>query len=122
MPEISSAKTPVERAVSTVARASVAARKATATVKKDRFLGALFAGGKTIVVSFAKTGYALWLQATGLICAIFAVRYGSALFHEYQANHFSDRHRFWTFAIFTVVFTWFTVLSFVKARRMMKRK
>ncbi len=122
MPEISTAKTPVERAVTTATKVTVAAKRATSTIKKDRFLGALFAGGKTIVLSFARAGYALWLQATGLICAIFAVRYGSALFHEYQANHFSDRHRFWTFAIFTVVFVWFTGLSFIKAQRMMRRK
>jgi hypothetical protein len=90
--------------------------------KKDRLWGAIFAGGKTMLVSFAKTGYALWLEITGLLCALIAVRYGSALLQEYRINHFADRHRSLTFTVFTVVFTWFTILSFVKARRMVSRK
>jgi hypothetical protein len=105
MPEISTAKSPVQRVKTSLA-------------KKDRLMSAIFAGAKTIVVSFARTGYALWLEVTGLLCALIAVRYGSALFHEYQANHSVHGHRFWTFALFTVVFAWFTVLSFLKARRM----
>jgi hypothetical protein len=88
--------------------------------KKDRFWGALWAGSKTMAVSFAKTGYALWLEVTGLLCGLVAFRYISALIHEYQVHHFDDRKRFWTFAIFAAVFSWFTVLSFVKARRMKK--
>jgi hypothetical protein len=108
MPEISTAKSPVQRAKTTA-------------VKKDRLWAALWAGGKTMLVSLAKAGYALWLQVTGLLCALLAVRYSSELFREYQKNHFADRHRVWTFAVFTVVFVWFTVWSFVKARRMTKR-
>ena len=108
MPEISTAKSPVQRAKTTL-------------VKKDRFWGAVWAGGKTMLVSLAKTGYALWLQVTGLLCGLLAVRYGSELFREYQKNHFADRHRVWTFGVFTVVFVWFTVWSFVKAKRMTKR-
>lgn len=88
--------------------------------KKDRLWGALWAGGKTVAVSFAKTGYALWLEVTGVLCALVAFRYASALIHEYQIHHFADRRRFWTFAIFTAVFVWFTALSFIKARRMRK--
>jgi hypothetical protein len=109
MPEISTAKSPVPRAK-------------TQLVKKDKLWGALFAGGKTMFISFARTGYALWLEITGLLCALIAVRYGSALVQEYRLHHFADGHRFWTFAVFSVVFAWFTVLSFVKARRMVKKR
>jgi hypothetical protein len=109
MPELSTAKSPVQRVK-------------TSAQKRDRLLGAIFAGGKTILISFARTGYALWLEVTGLLCALIAVRYGSALFHEYQANHAASGHRFWTFAVFTVVFGWFTVLSFVKSRRMKSKQ
>lgn len=105
MPEISTVKSPVQRVKSSLQ-------------KRDRLLGAIFAGAKTMVIAFARTGYALWLEVTGLLCALIAIRYGTALFHEYQANHAATGHRFWTFAVFTVVFSWFTVLSFVKARRM----
>lgn len=105
MAEISTAKSTVQRAK-------------TSLKKKDRLLGAIFAGGKTMLISLARTGYALWLEVTGLLCALIAVRYGSALVHEYRVNHAAIGHRFWTFAVFTVVFGWFTVLSFMKARRM----
>ena len=37
-----------------------------AVVKKDRLLNAVFAGGKSFVLSVGRTFYAFWLQATGL--------------------------------------------------------
>jgi len=88
--------------------------------KKDRLWGALWAGGKTVAVSFAKTGYALWLEVTGVLCALVTFRYASALAHEYQVHRMTDPRRFWTFAIFTGLFLWFTLLSFIKAKRMRK--
>jgi len=88
--------------------------------QKDKLWRAIFAGGKTLIISVAKTGYALWLEITGLLCALLAFRYASGLFKEYQANHFADHRRTLTFAVFTVVFTYFTILSFVKSKRMRK--
>jgi hypothetical protein len=101
MPEIST----VKNAVRTV-------------VKKDRFLNALFVGAKSLVVSIAKIGYALWLEVTGLLFGVFAVTGGSALVRQYRADHFADHRRFLVVAGFTLVCAWFTLLSFLKARRL----
>ncbi|HEX2327803.1 MAG TPA: hypothetical protein VHN74_03695 [Candidatus Angelobacter sp.] len=104
MPEISTVKAPITKAAP----------------KKDKLWGAIFAGARTMVIAIAKTGYALWLEITGLLCALLAFRYASGLFKEYHANHFADHKRALTFAVFTVVFTYFTILSFVKSKRMRK--
>lgn len=106
MPEISTAKSPVQRAK--------------APVKKDRLLGAIFAGGKTMLVSFARTFYVLWLQVTGLMFVLFTITGGSALIRQYRADHFADRHRFWLTVAFTVVCAWFGLVSFFRARRKVK--
>jgi hypothetical protein len=103
MPEISTAKSPVQRGKP--------------SVKKDRLLGAIFAGGKTMLVSFARTFYVLWLQVTGLIFVLFAVTGSSALIRQYRADHFADRHRFWLTVAFTVVCAWFGLVSFFRAKR-----
>ena len=97
MPDASTAKAPVQ--------------------KRDRLIGALFAGGKTLIVSFAKTFYALWLEVTGLLFAIFTVTGGSALFRQYRADHFQDHSRLLTVGAFTAICGWFTLVSFVRARR-----
>jgi magnesium-transporting ATPase (P-type) len=104
MPEISTAKSPVQRAKTQVQ-------------KKDRLLGAIFAGAKTLVVSLARTLYVLWLQVTGLIFVLFAVTGGSALIRQYRADHFADRHRFWLTLAFTTVCAWFGVVSFFRAKK-----
>jgi hypothetical protein len=104
MPEISTAKSPVQRAKTPVK-------------KKDRLVGAIFAGAKTLVVSFARTLYVLWLQVTGLIFVLFAVTGSSALIRQYRADHFADRHRFWLTVVFTAVCAWFGLVSFFRAKK-----
>ncbi len=90
--------------------------------KRDRLLGAIFAGGKTILVSFMRTFYALWLQVTGLFFVLFTIMFSSNLVRQYRANHFADRHRFWLTVGFLVVSLWFTLVSFRRAKSTLKRK
>jgi len=92
------------------------------TVKKDRLLNAIFAGGKTILVSFARTLYALWLQVTGLMFVMFTVMAASALVAQYHKDHFADRKRLWVTAASLIVFLWFTLVSFRRANKTMKAK
>jgi len=92
------------------------------TVKKDRLLNAIFAGGKTILVSFARTLYALWLQVTGLMFVMFTVMAASALLAQYHKDHFADRKRLWVTAASLIVFLWFTLVSFRRANKTMKAK
>jgi hypothetical protein len=88
--------------------------------KRDRLVGAILSGGKVLVVSFAKTLYALWLEVTGLLFAVFAVAGGSALLKQYRHDHFADRKHFWTIGVFTVVCVYFTVVSFTRAKKTRK--
>src|SRR5689334_10952852 len=88
--------------------------------KRDRLVGAIFSAGKSLVVSFLKTFYALWLEVTGMLFAVFAVMGGAALLRQYRADHFVDRSRLLTVGAFTVVCGWFTLISFLKARRTRK--
>ena len=123
MPEIST-KSPVPRAVTSAAKITVAAKKAGSGVKKDRLLGAIFVGGKTFVSAIGNAMYALWLQATGLIFLMFTVVAGSALFRRYHENHnhFANTRPFWQIGIFFLVCLWFTVVSFSRAKKTMKRR
>ena len=91
-------------------------------VKKDRVLNAVFAGGKSLVVSFGRAFYALWLQTTGLIFLFFTLGGGGSLIRQYRKDHFADHQRLTIEIIFTVVCFWFTVVSFSRAKRTTKRK
>jgi hypothetical protein len=105
MPEIST----IKNAVQTV-------------VKKDRILNAVFAGGKSFIVSVSRTFYALWLQTTGLMFLCFTLGGGASLIRQYRRDHFADHQRLAIESIFTVVCLWFTVVSFSRAKRTSKRK
>ena len=99
-----------------------AADKAPAAGPRKRLGYAVFVGAKTLVVSFARTLYALWMEVTGLLFAIFAVMGAAALIKFYRANpQMPDRHKLWSGVIFTVICAWFTVVSFWKSRKLRKR-
>jgi uncharacterized membrane protein len=91
-------------------------------VKKDRLLNAVFAGSKSLVVSLGRTAYAFWLQTTGLIFLFFTLGGGYSLFRQYRRDHFADHQRLWIESAFTLVCGYFTLVSFLKARRTAKRK
>jgi hypothetical protein len=91
-------------------------------VKKDRLLNAVFAGGKSLVVSLGRTLYAFWLQATGLMFILFTVLGGASLLRQYHKDHFADHKRLLIESVFTVVCAYFTLHSFIKAGRTVKRK
>jgi hypothetical protein len=105
MPEISS----VKNALQTV-------------VKKDRLLNAVFAGGKSLVASLGRTLYAFWLQTTGLMYLFFTGAGAVYLFRRYRADHFADLKPFLIVSAFTLICGYFTLLSFLKAKRTAKRK
>jgi len=105
MPEISS----VKNALQTV-------------VKKDRLLNAVFAGGKSLVKSLSRTLYAFWLQTTGLMFLVFALAGTFSLVRQYRHDHFADHKRLLIESAFTLICGYFTLLSFLKAKRTAKRK
>jgi len=81
---------------------------------------ALFVAGKGFVITLAKTFYALWLETTGLMFGFLTVLGGSALIRQYRADHLADHTRFFTVTGFTLLCGWFTVVSFVRAKRTRK--
>jgi hypothetical protein len=91
-------------------------------VKKDRLLNAVFAGGKSLVVSVGRAFYALWLQTTGLMFLFFTLGGGASIIRQYRKDHFADHQRLAIETIFTVVCLWFTIVSFSRAKRTTKRK
>jgi hypothetical protein len=90
-------------------------------VKKDRLLKAITASAKSVVISFGRTLYAFWLQMTGLIFVIFTFSGATALIRQYRADHFADHQRVAVQSAFTLVCLYFTALSYMKAKRTMKR-
>lgn len=84
---------------------------------RKRVAYALLAAAKGFVTTAAKTFYALWLEVTGLMFAVLTVAGASALVRQYRSDHLADHSRFLTVAGFTLVCAWFTVFSFVKAKR-----
>jgi hypothetical protein len=90
-------------------------------VKKDRILNAVFAGGKSLVVSLGRTFYAFWLQATGLIFVLFTVTGVLNLLQHYH-KHDLDQKRLIIVGGVTLLCAYFTLHSFLKASRTMRGK
>lgn len=100
MPELTAAKRPIQ--------------------SRNRTLNAVMVAGKSLVISVARTMYALWLEVTGLLFAVLAVAGGSALLRQYRHDHFADHGRLFGLSAFTLVCAYFTVVSFVRAKRTRK--
>ena len=91
-------------------------------VKKDRFLNAVFAGSKSLVVSLGRTFYAFWLQFTGLMFVLFTGLGAADLYKQYHRHNLADHKHLVVVALFTLVCGYFTVHSFIKANRTVKRR
>jgi len=84
---------------------------------RSRVVSALWVAAKGFLISAARTFYALWLEVTGLLFAMFTVVGGSDLIRQYRTAHFADHKRLVVVGLTTVACGWFTVFSFLKARR-----
>jgi hypothetical protein len=100
MPELTAAKGPIQ--------------------SRNRTLNAILVAGKTFAISLLRTLYALWLEVTGLLFAVLAVGGASALLRQYQKDHLADHRRLFAVSAFTLVCAYFTVVSFVRAKRTRK--
>ena len=85
---------------------------------RNRLGYAILSGLRSMVSSFARTLYVLWLQTTGLMFGAFTVMGVSALTRLWRIHAWQgDPRRFWTTVTFTGICLGFTVMSFVKAKR-----
>src|SRR3954470_13953196 len=72
-----------------------------------------------VASSLLRVGHVLWLEVTGFFFAIFTVIGSAALIREVQAH--AAPGRLALLAIFTLVFAWFAVSSFARARKRKKQ-
>ena len=85
-------------------------------VRKNRTVNALASAGQVTLRSVRKVGHLLWLEVAGLFFLAFAVTGGLAAWHDYS-RHKTLSSRFVAAICFTVIFAWFGLSSFLRARR-----
>jgi len=108
---------------STGRKLGIAARVAGKQIKGSRAYGAVLGGVRATVGHFAAVARQLWHEITGFIFLVFAVFGSIALVKEYlayRAGGVSPNHMA-VAAGFTLVFAWFGVTSFWRARRPRKK-
>jgi hypothetical protein len=101
---------------------TIATMPQTSTVKPSlqssrRIAHALLVAGKGFAISVLKTLYSLWLEVTGLLFGMITAWGAWDLVRQYRVNHFADHSRLLVVTAVTLACAWFTVFSFVKARR-----
>ena len=78
------------------------------------------AAGKGFASPLRRASRALWLELTGCFFALFAFSFGLGVWHT-RLEAFSslpvERHRFAAFCLLTFLFAYFSVSSFMRARR-----
>jgi hypothetical protein len=85
----------------------------------SRLLRAGYAGISTTLRSFARVAHLLWLQITGVFFCFFALIFAVRLPKAYASHTAgtSPRYHLVLLASLTVMFAWFGVSSFWRARK-----
>ena len=109
--------------VSTGRKLGIAARIAGEQIKGSRTYKAVLSGVRATVGHFAAVVRQLWHEITGFIFLAFAAFGGLALVKEYLVYHRGGvgPNRMAVAAGFALVFGWFGVSSFWRARKPRKR-
>lgn len=109
--------------MSTGRKLGIAARVAGKQIKGSRAYGAVLGGVRATVGHFAAVLRQLWHEITGFVFLAFAGFGVVALVKEYLAYHAGGLgpNRMAVAAGFTLVFGWFGVSSFWRARKPRKR-
>ena len=91
-------------------------------LKSSRLGTAVFSSVRTLVGSFLRTFYVLWLEVTGFMFAIFTATGVFALYRQYHAGTLgTDPKRLWLTLGFIVICGWFTLVSFTRSKRIKKK-
>jgi hypothetical protein len=90
-----------------------------AQVLASRVAPAARAAAAGITTPFRRASRALWHELTGSFFALFAVSFAAGVWHT-RADAFSaipnDRYRFYAFGAFALLFAYFSISSFLRAR------
>lgn len=105
--------------VSTARKLGIAARIAGQQVKRSRTYGAVLNGARATMSHFAGILHQLWLEITGFVFLAFAGVGLVGTVREYTAYHGGRGSSGHIAAAggFTLVFGWFGITSFVRARK-----
>jgi hypothetical protein len=79
--------------------------------------------GEAIWGPMAHLGGVLWLEITGLFFALFTLFFAQNVYklhHAYRVG--GDHQRFLLYCVLTLIFAYFTISSFYRARRRERRK
>jgi len=109
--------------VTTARKLGIAARLAGQQVKGSRTFGAVMSGARAMLKHFSGVAHQLWLEVTGFAFLVFAAAGALALVREYRSFHAgkATSSHLLLAAGFTVVFTWFGVTSFWRAKTRSRR-
>jgi|tagenome__1003787_1003787.scaffolds.fasta_scaffold15778083_1 hypothetical protein len=97
--------------VSAPEKAALISRGAARVAVRSRWGRALGAFASSLL----RVGHVLWLEVTGFFFAVFAIIGGGALVREARVH--AAPSRLAILAIFTLMFAWFAVSSFLRARK-----
>jgi hypothetical protein len=93
----------------------------TRALRGSRVGTAIFSGLRTLVASFFRTFYVLWLEVTGFMFGVFTAVGIFGLVRQYRAGTMgTDPKRLWLTLGFIVICGWFTLVSFMRSKRMKK--
>jgi hypothetical protein len=105
--------------VSRGAKVGIAARLVAERAGKNRWVRALYAGVGATAKTFTRVFHVLWLEVTGFLFLVIAVIGGLALGREYSKYRAGQAtaERLWIPGLFVLLFAYFGVSSFWRARR-----
>lgn len=109
--------------VSTARKLGIAARIAGQHVKGSRTFGAVMSGARATLKHFAGIAHQLWLEITGFAFLVFAAAGGFATYREYNSFHAGKgtSSHLALAAGFTLLFGWFGLSSFWRAKARSRR-
>jgi hypothetical protein len=104
--------------VSTTRKLGIAARIAGQQMKRSRIYSAVLKGARASLGHFGNALHQLWLEITGFVFLAFAGVGLVTLAREYSAYHVhkGTSGHVVAAAAFTVMFAWFGITSFLRAR------
>jgi|SRR5271165_1145997 len=90
---------------------------------ENRWARAFYRGGSSFLGSVGHVLHALWLEVTGFLFLVLSVIGAGATVREYHRylGGIATRNRVVLAAVFTLLFLYFGVESFLRARRKSKR-
>jgi hypothetical protein len=78
--------------------------------------------GQSVLTPFKRAGGVLWLEITGVFFAFFAVFFAQSVFRVHSAWRQGAEHsHFVLYILLALLFGWFAISSFVRARKKEKR-